>query len=118
MENVARCTQELTAAICSSQAYKDFQSAKEKIRENPELRAQLNQFRRRNYELQNEKSGSDWYEEVDGFEKENEAFRQNPLVEDFLRNELELCRMIQRINQAVVKAVQLEIEEFADVIDW
>lgn len=118
MKNVARCTQELTAAIRGSQAYTDFERAKKKIRENPELCAQLNQFRRRNYELQNEKSGSDWYEVVDEFEKQNEEFRKNPLVEEFLSNELELCRMIQRINQSIADVVQLEIQEFADVIDW
>lgn len=118
MKNVARRTQELTEAIRSSQAYMDFERAKKEIRENPELRAQLNQFRRKNYELQNEKSGSDWYEVVDDFEKQNEEFRKNPLVEEFLSNELELCRMIQRINQSIVDVVQLEIQEFADVIDW
>lgn len=118
MKNVARCTQELTSAICASQAYLDFEKAKEEIRKNPELRAQLNQFRKKNYELQNEKGGSDWYEVVEEFEKQNEEFRKNPVVEKFLANELELCRMIQRINQAIVDAVQLEIQEFADVIDW
>lgn len=118
MKNVARCTRELTAAICSSQAYIDFERAKEKIKCDPELRAQLNQFRRRNYELQNDKSGSDWYEEVDNFERENEEFRKNPVVEEFLSSELELCRMIQRINQSIADVVQLEIQEFADVIDW
>lgn len=118
MRNVARCTQELTAAIRSSQAYMDFERAKDEIRDNPELRAQLNQFRRKNYELQNEKSGADWYEVVEDFEKENEEFRKNPLVEEFLRNELDLCRMIQRINQSIADVVQLEIQEFADVIDW
>lgn len=118
MKNVVRCTQELTSAICKSQAYLDFERAKKEIGKNPELRAQLNQFRRRNYELQNEKSGSDWYETVDDFEKQNEEFRKNPLVEEFLSNELELCRMIQKINQAIVDVVQLEIQEFADEIDW
>lgn len=118
MKKVARCTQELTDAIRSSQAYMDFERVKEEIGKNPELRAQLNQFRRKNYELQNEKSGSDWYEVVENFEKQNEEFRKNPLVEEFLSNELELCRMIQKINQAIVDVVQLVIQEFADVIDW
>ena len=55
---------------------------------------------------------------MEEFEKQNEEFRKNPVVEKFLANELELCRMIQRINQAIVDTVQLEIQEFADVIDW
>ncbi len=118
MENVAARTQELVAAIRGSRAYTDFEAVKRKINENPELRTKLNQFRKKNYELQNEKSGSDWYEAVNDFEKENEAFRKDPLVREFLSNELELCRMIQRINQAIVETIQLEIQEFADVIDW
>ena len=42
-----------------------------------------------------------WYilgEEVDAFEKEYEKFRENPIVDDFLRAELAFCRLMQEVN--------------------
>ena len=118
MENVTKCTQELVAAICNSRAYANYEEAKRKMRENDELREKLNQFRRTNYEFQNRKDSVDWYEDVANFERENEEFRKDPLVEEYLQSELELCRMLPRINQSLVRAVHLEIEEFADAIEW
>ena len=117
MTNVTRCTQELTEAICNCEAYAEYEKAKEKMRENPELLARLNAYRREKYEIQNAENGVDAYDELERFSKEHEEFRRNPLVEEYLSTELEMCRMIQRINQAVTGVVQLEIEEFADVIE-
>ena len=117
MTNVTRCTQELTEAICNFEAYVEYEKAKEKMRENPELLARLNAYRREKYEIQNAENGVDAYDELERFAKEHEEFRRNPLVEEYLSTELEMCRMIQRINQAVTGVVQLEIEEFADVIE-
>ncbi len=117
MENVSKCTRELTEAILASQAYKDYQSAKEELHEYPELRKQLDQFRKRNYEIQNSKNINDWYEVIEQFEKESEEFRKNPLIKNYLNSELELCRMMQRINFQVMRIVDMEIQEFADVID-
>lgn len=37
MNDVARCTKELTAAVCGSKAYKNFEKAKMQVKENPEL---------------------------------------------------------------------------------
>lgn len=118
MDKVAKYTKELAAAICDSQPYAEFEAVKEEIRQNPDLREQVNQFRRKNYELQNSKDEIEWFEAVEQFERENEEFRKNPLVAEYLRKELEMCRILQRINKAIVGAVNLDIDDFADAIRW
>ena len=118
MNDVARCTKELTAAVCGSKAYKNFEKSKMQVKENPELHKRLNQFRRRNYELQNRKNSYSCAEEEEAFKQEAEEFRKDPLVDEYLSSELELCKMIQRINQSIVSVIQFEIEEFTDAIEW
>lgn len=118
MDKVNRCTEELTAAIQTCRAYVQFEEAKERLKEYPELYTKVNQFRRKNYEMQSRKDDIDWFLEMENFEREHEELRRNPLVSEFLRTELHMCRMLQRINEAVAASVDLEIQDFADIIEW
>ena len=43
--------------------------------------------------------------------RDYEAFRREPLVEEFLESELRVCRMIQNITLQVTRAVDLDTEE-------
>ena len=118
MEKVTKCTVDLVAAIRESSAYKQFEEVKLKLKADPELYARVNQFRRQNYELQNTKDNAEWIEKLRKFEKENEELRQNEMVEEFLMTELAICRQLQRINKELAAAVDLEIGDFADAIEW
>ena len=42
------------------------------------------------------------------FTRENEAFRENPLVSDFLAAELAFCRMMQEIGLYVTDQMKFE----------
>ncbi len=117
MDNVKRCTRELTEAIRSCSAYRRFEDAKKKVKEHPGLQERLDQFRKENYQLQNSKDGVEWYKEIAEFQQKNEEFHREPLVREYLDSELELCRALQHIAQAVMGMVQLEIESFADEIE-
>lgn len=118
MEKVTNCTADLVAAIRESTAYTQFEGAKFKLKSDPELYARVNQFRRQNYELQNTKDNAELVEKLRKFEKENEELCQNALVEEFLMTELVICRHLQRINKELSAAVDLEIGDFVDAIEW
>ena len=45
---------------------------------------------------------------LDQFTRENEAFRENPLVSDFLAAELAFCRMMQEIGLYVTDQMKFE----------
>ena len=45
---------------------------------------------------------------MDAFEKEYEKFRENPIVDDFLRAELAFCRLIQEINVMITEELDFE----------
>ena len=45
---------------------------------------------------------------MDAFEQEFERFREDPVVDEFLRAELAFCRMMQEINLYITEAVNFE----------
>ena len=45
---------------------------------------------------------------MDAFEKEYEKFRENPIVDDFLKAELAFCRLMQEINMIITEELDFE----------
>lgn len=76
------------------------------VKEQPELKRQIDDFRTRNFELQTSKDTN--FDKIDQFTRENEAFRENPLVSDFLAAELAFCRMMQEIGLYVTDQMRFE----------
>ena len=106
MNNIDSATDEFIAAILETDVYQNFARELSKVKQQPGLKAQIDNFRRRNHEMQ--MSADMDFNKLDRFEKEYEDFRSNPLVADFLEAEVDLCRMIQRINTRIVSGVNFE----------
>lgn len=96
----------LIAAIKGSDVYRRYLAALEAVKQQPGLKEQIDEFRRKNYEMQS--TGDMAFEHIEQFEREYSDFRENPLVSEFLAAELALCRMIQQINFNVTEALNFE----------
>ncbi|GFH95564.1 hypothetical protein IMSAGC003_02114 [Lachnospiraceae bacterium] len=96
----------LVGAIKGSDAYGKYLSALAAVKQQPELKQQIDRFRRENYIMQN--TGDMAFERIEQFEREYSDFRENPLVSDFLAAELALCRTIQQINFNITEALDFE----------
>lgn len=118
MNQVEKCTKELVDAIIGSTEYQDFLKIKEKVSQNPGLRKKINDFRSHNFEVQNSAEVLDMYDEIDKMYKEYEEFRKNILVDEFLKRELRVCRMIQQVGIELISAVDLDIQEIAERISF
>ena len=92
-ENVNQAVEQMVQAIRNTDAYMEYRRQLARIKEQPELKKQIDDFRTRNFELQTSKDTN--FDKIDQFTRENEAFRENPLVSDFLAAELAFCRMMQ-----------------------
>lgn len=108
MVEVATALEGLIEAIVESREYKEFQHQKEIMRERPALKQQIDEYRQRSFELQHSEDTGDLLERTERFSEQYKELRKNPLVEDFLNAELELCIMLQEINRCVVEAVEFE----------
>ena len=106
MKNIDNAVGQLIEAITESEVYREYLVQLERIKEQPGLKMQIDDFRTRNYELQT--GGEADFDKIKQFESENEDFRENPYVSDFLAAELAFCRMMQDINIRVVGAVHFE----------
>lgn len=106
MASIEQATDRFVAAVLTSDEYLAYERELDKVKEFPDLKAQIDEFRRRNYELQC--SGELNFDRLDQFEQEYEIFRQNPLVSDFLQAELDLCRALQRVIMRVTEEISFE----------
>lgn len=105
MSNIDNSIQQLILAILESDSYKEYDIQRRRVNQNPELKRQIDEFRRRNFELQ---SNNSTLEKIDEFEREYEQFRQIPMVADFLAAELDFCRLMQDISLKVTMAIHFE----------
>lgn len=109
MQNISRldsATDALIKAVLATEEYKAYAEELKKVKEFPELKEQIDDFRRRNFQLQS--SADNDFNKLDQFEREYAAFRENILAQDFLAAEVDLCRLIQDLNMRITAALQFE----------
>jgi len=110
MNHIQDCTQELIRAILESDEYREFGRIRDKVREQPRLREEINRFRQHVFEVQNSQEPLDMYGEQERLCRDYDAFRRNPLVNDFLQSELRICRLIQQISMEIADSVDLDTD--------
>ncbi|MBR6151770.1 MAG: YlbF family regulator [Lachnospiraceae bacterium] len=106
MNEVEEAVDRLANALLNSDVYREYKSKLEQVKKDPELKRQIDEFRMRNYELQ--QSPDYAFDKVEQFQREYQAFRDNPLVSDFLAAELAFCRMVQGIENRLSGMITFE----------
>ena len=98
------------AKLKKTQVYLEYEEQLRKLSEQPELKQRVDDFRRRNYEIQTRAYSENIFDEVERFQKESEHLRDIPIVHEFLASELALCRMIQKVTTTIVEAVSEDFD--------
>lgn len=93
-------------AIKASEEYQDYIRERERVKRYPDLKAQIDEYRRRNFVLQT--SDDTAFEGLEQFEQEYGGLRENPMASDFLDAELAFCRLMQDTNIRVTEAIDFE----------
>ena len=106
MNEVEEAVDRLADALLNSDVYREYKSKLEQVKQYPDLKRQIDEFRMRNYELQ--QSPDYAFDKVEQFQREYQAFRDNPLVSDFLAAELAFCRMVQGIENRLTGMITFE----------
>ena len=107
-QNIQNQTEQFVKEICETDVYKTYVMQLERLKKNPELYKQVNDYRKLNFEMQNASQVDDLFDKMDYFEKEYKQFCENVIVDDFLKAELALCRMMQEISALVVDGLNFE----------
>lgn len=103
-------TEQLVQAIIDSEEYKSFLYYLSEIKKQPELYERVCDYRKRNFELQNMDADDNMFDEVMRFQMENAGIRKNELVNEFLKAELSVCRMLQGITRTIADSVELDTD--------
>ena len=105
MEKLENAVVDLIGAIKDTEEYRKYVEQKEGLKQFPELKAQIDEYRRRNFAMQMEKSAV--FEKIEQFEREYEGFREDR-VSDFLAAELAFCRMMQKMELRIIDSLDFE----------
>lgn len=109
-DEVTRKTEALASAIVNSEEYQTLQKYEEQLKEKPDLRRKIDHFRDKTYRFQ-QQEGIDSYEEVDKLDQEFVQLRSDTLANAYLEAELAFCRMMQNIQEALVKNLDIAIPD-------
>ena len=100
----------LIYAIRTSETYQNYQRCELKLSRQPELRKKIDQFRKKVFQI-NTSDQVDLFEEADRLEKESQELRLNPVVNDFLAVEQDVCSMLREVTGRISDEVQIRLPE-------
>ena len=116
MERVEESKKLLIEAIQGSSPFQRFAQSKERIEGKEELKHRIDEYRKRCYLLQTSDSTDPTDPLLQGFCRDREILKSDPLIEEYLDSELDLCRMLQRISLEIMNVPDLQIEPFEECI--
>lgn len=108
MCNVEKAVDTLITAIQDTTEYREYQEEKKQMKLYPEIFEKLNEFRQKNFILQQTMEGIKLLEETEKLQNEYEEFHSDSRVHDFLAKELAFCRMMQNINYKITESIHFE----------
>jgi cell fate (sporulation/competence/biofilm development) regulator YlbF (YheA/YmcA/DUF963 family) len=110
MSLVEERTDMLIQAMGESDLYQHYLKVKKEVEQNEVLCQKIDEYRQKNFQLHISLEGEELYNAMENFERENIAFRKDPLVNQFLAAELAVVRMVQQIEKKILDAVDLELK--------
>lgn len=108
MNQVQEATETLIVAIKESEEYNRYQRAKQELKRYPLLKQQADEFRKKNYDMQN--SRMDIFEEADKLQREYAEVINHPVVREYLTAENAFCRIVQQINWQLIENLDFEAD--------
>lgn len=112
---IRRRLDELTKAIASSEEYRVFEEAKRRLDQEPAKRRMADDFRRRNFEFQNSEESMSAQAQVAMYH-EREALRRDSLIDEYLKAELVMCRLLRQISLGIMETVDLDLDTMEDLL--
>lgn len=110
MQRIDELKLELRKAILESEEYKEYKRLEAIIMRNPELKRNIDEFRRQNFELQNSPDVQDIFSTTNELNERYAFMRNQDSVNRYLTAEICLCRLVQDICRSVVDVVDMNLD--------
>lgn len=108
MSEVDKQVNELIEAIRVSKTFLEYEKQKNNLKQEPELKNQVDEYRAKNFELQTMEDDGHLAERIEAFANQYAYLSEQPKVRAFLDAELALCRLLQSITDNVVDSIDFE----------
>lgn len=107
MTDLTYLSDSVLKAIYDTSEYKEYQSLLGQVKQDPVLYARVNEFREKNFMLQQSDS-EDLLDMMDALTNEYEDVINIELVNEFLEAEIAFCRMIQDFNHKLIDGLEFD----------
>lgn len=107
MSNIDYYVNRAIEEIKSESVYRQYTTSLEKLNANPEIKRQVDELRRLNYQAQIKNDDADSYDIDDKIDE----LSCIPEVNQFLEAEAALCRLLQDISVRVHEAIHLDVPD-------
>lgn len=109
MTDTLELSRKLNQSIKDSDVYKNYQYCKDKLRQKPDKLNKLMEFRKKNYEIQNNEMLDNPYDEVNNLFMEYDSIVHDTIVNDFIRAEQKLVRVMRQVYEEIADELDFEI---------
>ena len=109
MNKIQECVEKLLEVIREDSTYQRYLACEEKLKSNPELKKQIDEFRVAVFHMNNDDTQGDLYDITDEVENRYESLRKVPEVNAYLEAELDVCRMLQQVQSQFRNGIDLNI---------
>lgn len=110
MDKVTECLDALIEEMRESRAYQNYLWMEEKLEKDPDLKSRVDDYRIRNYRLQ-QSENVDLYDAVDSLKRDSYALRKSEKANAYLEAELEVCKMVQKVQDRISEAIRIGVPE-------
>lgn len=107
MSEIDAEVKQLIEAVKKSKTFEEYDKQKNILKADPDLKAQVDNYRREVFELQNSNDGNA-RERMEAFAEKYSDFVELPKVSAFLDAEVNLCKMMQELTHRVVDSLEFE----------
>ncbi len=106
--DVNECLDQLIEALKLCPELERYNEARRELKKYPDREQRLNDFRKKNFQLQNAAGEIDLFTEMDRLADEYRDVYQDEVMQNYLKAEAALCRVVQTINGAVIESLDFE----------
>ena len=110
LEEMKDAMQQFLIALKETETYRNYERYKELLIMNPDLKKRVDAYREKNFVFQQQCNEDVIFEEVDHLVNEMEELRRDPLVHEFLKDELAYCKMVQNIRDYFLNAISVDFD--------
>lgn len=111
MDQIERNICVLLDVIRTSEVHQEYKKQEEILKRDPGLKERVDQFRAKNFRLQEESNHDELFQVVEQLVRESAELRKDPRVNAYLDAELALCKLMQKVCRELTMGVDMHIPE-------